>query len=255
MNKNTNIVLFANNLPELKRIPDKYYDVVFVDAAYGLGAVNMRMGSKVIKNGGTSSKYESTAMKVKKRIGAGAGSGKLKNRAINKYQVNWDEKPPTKHFWNQVFRVAKTIIIFGANYYELPPSRGIIFWDKLQNWDNFSKFELIWTNLDFPAKKYEISNTGGNNKEEKIHPTQKPIAVYDKLFCDFVKPGMRVLDTNVGSGSSRISAWKMDIEYLGFENNPQHYKDQEKRFKAFKKQIRVPFKENIATQTKLFTTI
>jgi site-specific DNA-methyltransferase (adenine-specific) len=244
MNKNSNIVLFANNLPELKKIPDKYYDVAFVDAPYGLGAVNMRMGT-ANRNGKL---YQSTAQKVKKRIGTGAGSDKLKNRAINKYAVNWDDAPPTKHFWNQVFRVSKIQIIFGANYYDLPPSRGIIFWDKLQNWDNFSQFELIWTNLDFPAKKYEVSNTGGSNRKTKIHPTEKPIRLYDRLFKDFVKPGMRVIDTNVGSGNSRISAWKNDIEYLGFENNKQHFKDQENNFKEFQKELRIPFVENIPTK-------
>jgi site-specific DNA-methyltransferase (adenine-specific) len=116
----------------------------------------------------------------------------------------------------------------------LPPTRGIIFWDKVQTWENFSQFELIWTSFDFPAKIYRISSRGGKNDDEKIHPTQKPIKLYDRIYSDFVTEGMKVIDTHLGSGSHRITAYKANIDFTGIELDKEYFDAQEKRFNTFK---------------------
>jgi len=98
---------------------------------------------------------------------------------------------------------------------------------------------MAWTSFDKPAKMYRISNTGGANSETKIHPTQKPVKLYDNVFRDFAEEGMKILDTHVGSGSSRISAAKANLDYTGYEKNTMHYEDQEKRYFAFNNQLRL----------------
>lgn len=94
----------------------------------------------------------------------------------------------------------------------------------------FSQFELAWTSFDCPAAIIHLSNTGGANKEAKIHPTQKPIALYHWAFKKFVKPGDKILDTHLGSGSSRIVAYKMGIDFYATEIDKEYFESQEKRF-------------------------
>jgi len=164
------------------------------------------------------------------------GGGKLKNRSLNKSQIDWDNEVPTPEYFEQLFRVSKNQIIWGGNYFYLPPTRGIIAWNKNQPWENFSQFELAWTSFDCPAKLFTYSNRGGNNEEQKIHPTQKPIYLYDYCFKHFTTEGMKILDTHLGSGSSRISADKAKLNFTAFEKNEIYYNDQEKRFKQHKSQ-------------------
>lgn len=232
-----NTVFFQDNLQGLKIYPDNEFDIAIIDPQYGINATKMDMGSNPNRSksdGHRSGPSTSTTVKLKGRLNSGGG-GKLKNRILNQSEIDWDNEIPSPEFFNELFRVSKHQIIFGGNYFPLPPTRGIIAWDKCQPWENFSQFELIWTSFDFPAKLYRISNTGGNNQEKKIHETQKPIKLYDRIMKDFVKPGMKILDTHVGSGSSRISAYKANVDFVGFENKQHHWLSQEKRFKEFKK--------------------
>ena len=114
----------------------------------------------------------------------------------------------------------------GGNYFPLPPTRGIIVWDKVQPWDNFSQVELAWTSFDRPAAIFRMCNTTGG----KIHPTQKPIALYEWIFKKYAKPGMKILDTHLGSGSSRIAAYNAGLDFVGYEINELYFKLQEERF-------------------------
>lgn len=157
----------------------------------------------------------------------------MKNRILNKSLIEWDNQPPPPEYFTELFRVSKNQIIFGMNYFPLPPTRCVIVWDKCQPWDNFSQVELAWTSFDMPAKLYRVSNTGGANIEPKIHPTQKPVALYDLIYRDFVKVGMKILDTHLGSGSHRITAHKAEIDFTGYELSPLHFQDQEKRFAPY----------------------
>ena len=167
-------------LDYMRSIPDKYFDLAVVDPPYGINAPAMDMGSS---NGNVS-----TATKLRKgRLNGGAG--KLKNRVLNTMNCDWDFSPPPPEYFDELRRVSKNQIIWGGNYFPLPPTRGIICWDKMQPWENFSQVELAWTSFDCPAKIVRISTTGGNNHEEKVHPTQKPVALYQWVFKKFAGGG------------------------------------------------------------------
>lgn len=211
--------------------PDKYFDIAIVDPPYGINAPNMKMGG--------TKQYEGTARRLKNRLQE--GSGKLKDRPFKRSAIEWDYEKPGDEYFKELFRVSKEQIIWGGNYFDLPPTRCIICWDKLQPWENFSQWEMAWTSFDKPAKMYKISTTGGDNKEKKIHPTQKPVALYDKIYRDFVKAGMRIIDTYLGSGSNRISAFKAGVDFIGYEISEVYFTDQEKRFAIFAGQKKIEF--------------
>lgn len=218
--------------------PDKYFDLGIVDPPYGINATKMNMGSNPTRSrndGYGSGPGISTTVKLKGRLNQ--GSGKLKNRILNTSLIDWDNEIPGEDYFAELFRVTKNQIIWGGNYFPLPPTRGIICWDKRQPWENFSQFELAWTSFDCPAKLFSYSNTGGANREKKIHPTQKPVALYDFCFKHFAKKGLKVLDTHVGSGSSRISAHKAGLEYVGCEINPITFQDSQQRYDQFISQL------------------
>lgn len=226
----------------MKAIPDNFFSLAIVDPPYGINAPNMKMG----EHGG----YESTATKLKKgRLNQDAG--KLKNRALQLLPVEWDFAPPDKEYFNELFRVSKNQIIWGGNYFDLPPTRGIVCWDKMQPWENFSQVELAWTSFDCPAKIIRISTTGGANAEKKIHPTQKPISLYGWILKTFAKAGDKILDTHLGSGSSRIASYKMGFDFYACEIDKMYFELQEERFRkeCFGE---IKTKKGILKQTSLF---
>lgn len=209
----------------MKEFPDKFFDLAVVDPPYGIGADNFSNGAGASKDGG---KLYSTAVKIKNRLNQ--GSGKLKDRVLNQSDCSWDSNPPKKEYFEELFRVCQNCIIWGGNYFDLPPTRGIIVWDKVQPWENFSQVEIAWTSFDRPAALFKYSNTGHNPNEQKIHPTQKPIELYAWVFQKYAKPGMKILDTHLGSGSSRIAAYDADLEFYGYEINEEYFRLEEERF-------------------------
>ena len=226
--------VFAEDcLPRMKLFRDKEFDLAFIDPPYGINAPNMSMGSNPNRNekgqyGGTS-----TAKKLKGRLNS--GGGKLKNRMLNKSEIDWDNEIPSDEYFNELFRISKNQIIFGGNYFPIlwkNSTRGIGYWNKIQPWDNFSQFELIWTSFDCPAFEIKLSNRGGNNAEEKIHPTQKPVELYHKLINKFCSENDKIIDTHLGSGSSRIACYNADLDFVGFEKNIDYFNLQEKRFET-----------------------
>lgn len=224
-------------LPALRQFADKQFDLAVVDPPYGINAPNMSMGSHPNRKGDGYPGI-SVAQKLKKgRLNQ--GSGKLKNRAIQTMPIDWDFEKPSDEYFHELFRVSVNQIIWGGNYFDLPPTRGIIVWDKMQPWDNFSQVELAWSSFDVPARIFHYSNRGGNNKEKKIHPTQKPVPLYDWLLHHYAKLGDTILDTHLGSGSSRIAAYKAGLDFTGFEINENYYQAQEKRFQNFKSQLTI----------------
>lgn len=186
----------------MMEFPDKFFDLAIVDPPYGIG-------DKLLKGGKT-------------------GIVKFHEQ----YEINqWDEEPPEKEYWIELFRVSKNQIVWGANYFidHLKPSRGIIFWDKkLGTPNNFSHFELAWTSFDCIARKIQTSsNTGG-----RIHPTQKPVILYEWLLKNYASPEWKILDTHLGSGSSRIAAANLGFDFWGYEIDKDYFEAQEKRFNA-----------------------
>lgn len=224
----------------MKRFPDKFFDLAIVDPPYGINADNMSMGSNPNRSrndGYGSSPSISTAKKLKGRLNS--GSGKLKNRILNKSEIGWDNQIPSAEYFTELFRISKEQIIFGGNYFPLPPTRGIGCWDKMQPWENFSQWEMICTSFDCPSFKVTYSNTGGANAEKKIHPTQKPIYVYRYLLKKFAKPGFKILDTHMGSQSSRIASYNMGFDYWGFEIDRDYFERGNNRFSEHKKQLQL----------------
>lgn len=232
------IVYNEDCINAMRLYTDNYFDIAIVDPPYGINAPKMNMGS--LPNPKKKDKYQSisTAERLKKgRLNS--GGGKLRDRSLNTLELDWDNEVPTKEYFDELFRISKNQIIWGGNYFNLPPTRCIIVWDKCQPWDNFSQFEMAWTSFDKPAKLYKLSNTGGSNKEKKINPTQKPVKLYDKTYLDFCEQGMIVLDTHLGSGSNRITAQKANCHFIGYEKSKEQYESQEKRFNSFQEQKRL----------------
>jgi site-specific DNA-methyltransferase (adenine-specific) len=202
-------VYLMDNIELMKHYPDKYFDLAVVDPPYGLG--------KRLSDGG----------------------GKLKNTPMAELyrEKDWDFVP-NYEYWTELFRVSKNQIIFGANYFLdfLPNTRGFICWDKKQDMPTLSACELVWTSFDKPAKIYKKSSMD----LERFHPTQKPIGIYDFVFqYAKVEEGMKVLDTHLGSGSSRISANKNKLHFVGCEIDEEYFNKQNKRYEEFVSQARL----------------
>ena len=222
-----NITFNADCMEIMKQYSDQYFDLAIVDPPYGISANKMQMGD--------SKKGASVNNKIK-NLRVNSGSGKLKNRILNTSNCDWDKYPPTAEYFTELFRVSKNQIIWGMNYFKLPPTRGFVCWNKNQPWENFSQCELAWTSFDVPAKLFTKSNRCGANTEKKIHPTQKPIELYDYLLHHFSKPGDKILDTHLGSGMSRLAAYKKNLYFVGVEIDLLFYQLQEKSDKNYSSQ-------------------
>jgi len=202
-------------------MPDKSFDLAIVDPPYGINAPAMSMG------------------KNKNQIRKGrlnSGGGKLKNRLLNQSSIGWDDTPPSPEYFAMLRRVACHQVVWGGNYFDLPPSRCVVCWDKQQPWENFSQWEMAWTSFDKPAAMFAISNTCGANQEKKIHPTQKPVALYAGLLNRYAKEGDTILDTHLGSGSSAIAANRLGFEFVGIELDADYFEAAFKRISAAHRQ-------------------
>jgi site-specific DNA-methyltransferase (adenine-specific) len=201
-------------------LEDNAFDLAIVDPPYGIGAPKM----------------SATPNERKKRIlnnRLNLGCGKLKNRVLNNSNCEWDNEIPNNDYFNEIRRVSVNQIIWGGNYFDLPPTRGIICWDKMQPWPNFSAWEMAWTSFDNPAKLFKFDNRTG----DKIHPTQKPVRLYDWLLQNYATSGMRILDTHLGSGSSAIAAHYFGCDFVGCEIDKDYFEAAQKRFKRETRQL------------------
>jgi site-specific DNA-methyltransferase (adenine-specific) len=196
----------------MSRYEDNFFDLAIVDPPYGIG----EDGSAAITRNRPTKKYPNPKPKSYK------GKG-------------WDDKPISKQEINEIVRVSKNQIFFGANHYSdiLPfPSSGWIYWDKDTTGD-FSDGELAWTSFDKALRRFDFLWSGFRKGEPciRIHPTQKPIALYVWILDMYATKGNKILDPYIGSGSSRIAANKKEFDFWGCENFDEYYTEQEKRFK------------------------
>lgn len=134
-------------------------------------------------------------------------------------------------------RVSRNQIIWGGNYFELPPTRCFLIWKKTNVPEKFTMAmaEYAWTSFNANAKVFEHTAVGAPG--ERIHPTQKPVVLYDWIFKNYAKPGFKILDTHLGSGSSRIAAYNAGLDFIGFEIDRDYFEAQEKRFAEATAQI------------------
>lgn len=179
-------------LEYMRSLPDKHFDLSIADPPFG--------------------------MNIHK-------SGRLK-----KYNQQWvGDQIPTKEVFDEIFRVSKHAIIWGGNYFGLPPNKHFIIWDKMQPFDfSMAMCEYAWSNIGKPAKifRYMVQK-----EKNKIHPTQKPIALYAWLLDNYAKVGDKIFDPFLGSGSSRIAAFKKGFDFYACELDKGYYEAQEERFR------------------------
>jgi site-specific DNA-methyltransferase (adenine-specific) len=181
----------------MKQYPDNHFDLAIVDPPYGIG-----------------DKFK------------GGKSGKMQfNEIVDK---GWDEAPKIEYF-DELFRISKNQIIWGGNYFPLPPTRCFIVWDKMISEDfSLSMAELAWTSFDKLAKIYKLLVP----KDGKIHPTQKPVKLYEWLLTNYAKQGGKILDTHLGSGSHAIACNNLGFELVACELDEDYFDASVKRFKS-----------------------
>jgi site-specific DNA-methyltransferase (adenine-specific) len=204
----------------MSTLSDKTFDLAVVDPPYGMGEE------------------------------CWSGGGVLGNRKyIKTYkEKNWDNFAPNSSYFDELFRVSKNQIIWGGNYFGLPPTRGIICWDKEQPMPSLSDWEMAWTSFQSLAKIWR----GRSQDPQRIHPTQKPVKLYEWLLTNYAKPNQRILDTHLGSGSSAIAAAKLGFEFVGCEIDADYFNAACKRIEEASKQVDMFVEQPKATQEVMF---
>lgn len=182
-------------LEYMRSIPDKFFDLCIADPPYGINASKMTMGSG-------------------------------KNHLYSK--KSWDSNIPGTQVFEEIFRVSKHQIIWGGNYFPLPLTGNWILWDKLNPNLSFAEGELAWCSIQSNLRIFKHYSVGG---EVRIHPTQKPIALYSWLLDKYAIGGGKIFDPFLGSGSSRIAAYKKGYDFYACELDKDYFEAQERRFR------------------------
>ena len=196
-----------DNMELMSRYKDNYFDLAIVDPPYADG-------------------IELFSLDVN-----------LKNKKRNHILKDWNEKAPTKKYFNELFRVSKNQIIWGANYFEgLPPSRGWVFWDKrYEGMHSFSDGGLAYTSFQKLLKKF----TYRGDVKKTFHPTQKPVKLYEWLLMNYAKKGDKILDTHLGSGSIAIACHNLGYDLTACELDKEYYDAAMKRLENHTAQLRI----------------
>jgi site-specific DNA-methyltransferase (adenine-specific) len=210
-----NMIKITNedNMELMSRYPDKYFDLAIVDPPYGIDLANMNMG-----------------------IGNTPKASKAKNR---KWKAkDWDNATPTKEYFEELFRVSKSQIIWGGNYFDLPPCKKFIMWDKeIPDGLSFSDCEMAWTSFSGANKIFRYS--AYKNKSEKFHPTQKPPQLYKYCLQKYSKEGDKILDTHLGSGSIAIACHDLGFNLTACELDKEYFDAAIKRLTDHQKQLKL----------------
>jgi site-specific DNA-methyltransferase (adenine-specific) len=170
----------------------------------------------------------------------GAGTGKKHTKIENRKwkSKDWDSDIPSDQYFKELFRVSKNQIIWGGNYFDLPPCEKFIIWDKERPKGlSFSDCEYAWTSFKGANKMFRYS--AYKNKSEKFHPTQKPPQLYDYCLMNFAKKGDKILDTHLGSGSIAIACHNMKYDLTACELDKEYYESAMKRIEQHKVQLRL----------------
>ena len=203
-----NITLYnADCMEIMKGFADNQFDLAMVDPPYGIDR---------FKNGiGINDRH------------------KIKSTSI------FNNSKPNDEYFLQLFRISKNQIVFGANNFVMPPSEYFLIWNKHQTVDNFSSAEYAWVSMGLkkPAKVFDYSIHKLNSEKNKIHPTQKPVALYKWILDNYAKEGQTILDTHLGSGSSAIAAHDYGYEFTGIELDKEYYEAAKKRISEHQRQL------------------
>ena len=207
-----------NCMKAMKEAPDDFWDLAIVDPPYGIH---------------------------KKLLTTSTKRNRSNKFALLYMEKNWDRERPTKKYFDELIRVSKNQIVWGGNYFadKLPISRGWIIWHKKGEKMTVINNELAWTSFDRAIKTFERGYFLDNgfmvreNVNVRIHPTQKPIQLYEWLLSKYAKKGFSILDTHLGSGSSAIAAHRMGFEFDGYEIDRDYFEGAENRLREEQKQL------------------
>ncbi len=205
----------------MAKYPNNHFDLAIVDPPYGGGGDEKKEGGK--RFGGRFDKY---------KLSRDGGRSKKYDKKI----LNWDYAPDQSYF-DELFRVSKNQIIWGGNYFALPPNRGFLVWRKLTISESFSMAmcEYAWSSFNSNAKWIELAPQDSN----RFHPTQKPVKIYSWILNNYAKTGDKVLDTHLGSGSIAIACYDMGFQLTGCEIDKEYYDNMIKRVKTHTSQLRL----------------
>jgi len=197
-----------DNMELMARYEDNYFDLAIVDPPYGIKA----------------SSGASTNGTMRKKIEKGEIKG-----------GNWDDAVPTKEYFDELFRVSKNQIIWGGNYFDLPPSKNFLIWDKGESIYGrcFAECEMAWGSFDKCARIYKKFP----NQKDRIHPTQKPVGIYEWVLDLYAEEGFKILDTHLGSGSIALACHNRGFDLVACELDTDYYKDALKRLKTHQQQL------------------
>ena len=210
------LITNEDNIELMARYEDNYFDLAIVDPPYGIGADKLQndLGGKkgFTKNAGTYKKY---------------------------HQTNWDNAVPTKKYFDELKRVSKNYIVWGGNYFHNLKEEGVVVWYK-GNSGNFKEGELAKTNINtFKIYKYSRADAYINDCDTKIHPTQKPVKLYEWLLMNYAEKGHKILDTHLGSGSIAIACHDLGFDLTACELDTDYYNAAMKRLTDHQKQLKL----------------
>ena len=205
-----------DNMELMARYPDNYFDLAIVDPPYGIDMDGGKIG--------------------------GNNCGKAKDYT----KKEWDKEPPKQEYFNEIKRISKNQIIWGANHFisKIPfDSSCWVIWDK-DNTGDFADCEMAWTSFDTAVRKFKFRWNGMlqedmKNKEKRIHPTQKPVKLYEWLLMNYAKEGDKILDTHLGSGSIALACHNLKFELTACELDKEYYDAAVKRLKIYQQQLTI----------------
>jgi site-specific DNA-methyltransferase (adenine-specific) len=202
-----------DNMELMARYPDKYFDLAIVDPPYGIDLANMNMG-----------------------IGKSKKASKIENRKWK--PKDWDKNTPSLYYFKELFRVSKNQIIWGGNYFDLPPCKNYVIWDKeIPIGLSFADCEMAWTSFNKAPKIFRHS--AYLDKNNKFHPTQKPVKLYKWILKNYATEGDKILDTHLGSGSIAIACHDLGFDLTACELDTDYFNAAMKRINDHKKQLKL----------------
>jgi site-specific DNA-methyltransferase (adenine-specific) len=230
-------VFLMDCMEGMKGYTDKYFELAIVDPPYGINEGNRIRSTNGMRN----SRHSKT--------------GAIAVVKVDGYKLgDWDKEPPDQEYFNELLRVSKNQIIWGINNFNVQLGSGLIIWDKVNGDNNFSDAEVAYCSFHKSSRLFRYMWNGmmqgdainsttqiGNksNQEKRIHKTQKPVKLYKWLLQNYAKEGDKILDTHLGSGSSRIAAYEMGFDFTGYEIDKDYFEASEKRFQQYKSQLKI----------------
>ena len=234
----------------MKTLPDNAFDLAVVDPPYGAG----------FKEGGgckgwfTKYRQDDRSQSINVERERGRATWNRFGERFDRYKIHqesvvareeqvplgqhngkkiiaWDVAPKEEYF-EELFRISRNQIIWGGNYFDLPPTRCFLIWRKISiptEGFSMSPVEYAWTSFTRNASVFEYGSKGKKD-DQRFHPTQKPVELYRWIYKNYAKHGDKILDTHLGSGSSRIAAWDAGLDFVGTEIDEQYFKMEEERF-------------------------